>query len=163
MVFGCIWTLQLENAGNWGKLTQYQCVDFFGGDHTRSGNSSTSAGQSLALRGCQMLLQGHAVWMGTWVVVQMISTALKIVKAVAGHQHYTSIIILYLHIFASAQRVGSIVLLRLLDRSSGLKCFQKMQQPSVDLADARLAQVFAHAFSLQDPMETLSRFYKVLH
>ena len=24
-----IWTLQLENAGNWGKLTQYQCVDFF--------------------------------------------------------------------------------------------------------------------------------------
>ena len=87
-----IWTLQLENAGNWGKLTQYQCVDFFGGDHTRSGNSSTSAGQSLALRGCQMLLQGHAVWMGTWVVVQMISTALKIVKAVAGHQHYTSII-----------------------------------------------------------------------
>jgi hypothetical protein len=37
-----------------------------------------------------------------------------------------------------------------------------MQQPSVDLADARLAQVFAHAFSLQDPMETLSRFYKVL-
>ena len=38
---------------------------------------------------------------------------------------------------------------------------KKMQQPSVDLA-ARLAQVFAHAFSLQDPMETLSRFYKVL-
>ena len=25
---------------------------------------------------------------------------------------------------------------------------------------ARLAQVFAHAFSLQDPIETLSRFYK---
>ena len=74
MVFGCIWTLQLENAGNWGKLTQYQCVDFFGGDHTRSGNSSTSAGQSLALRGCQMLLQGHAVtvdgdmgWLCLWV------------------------------------------------------------------------------------------------
>ena len=88
-----------------------------------SGNSSTSAGQSLALRGCQMLLQGHAVWMGTWVVVQMISTALKIVKAVAGHQHYTSIIILYLHIFASAQRVGSIVLLRLTLKRS--QVFQK--------------------------------------
>ena len=77
MVFGCIWTLQPENGGHVGTLTQYQCVYRFLGlaeiIPDLSGNSSTSAGQSLALKGCQMLLRGHAVsvdgdmgWLCLW-------------------------------------------------------------------------------------------------
>lgn len=79
MVFGCIWTPQLETAGNWGKFTQCQCDSMCKflclAEIIRdpSGNSSTSAGRSLVLKGCQMLLRGHAVavdgdmgWLCLW-------------------------------------------------------------------------------------------------
>ncbi|CAL1171853.1 unnamed protein product [Cladocopium goreaui] len=41
------------------------------------------------------------------------------------------------------------------------ECWTKLGPEGLPDVTPRLAQVFAHAFSLQDPMETLSRFYKV--
>jgi len=41
------------------------------------------------------------------------------------------------------------------------ECWTKLGPEGLPDMTPRLAQVFAHAFSLQDPMETLSRFYKV--
>eukprot|EP00913_Durusdinium_trenchii_P025188 g23647.t1 len=41
------------------------------------------------------------------------------------------------------------------------RTLQRMDRKWLPDMTPRLAQVFAHAFSLQDPVETLSRFYKV--